>query len=184
MAFIEKFLGKRVEIPEDLRYSAKQGLWARISDQDIVFGFSEPWLVLNNGINDIEWITSEGKGVHKGDTVVFAITGKISYIDAPTGGIIHFNPEVKQDPSLVAKAPYGKGWLFRIRIDQPPDHTFINLLVPWTISKVLGARKDTKTRRIKGWSLRNLQGRIYGHSGTKTLKFCQNFSLTAHPELD
>jgi glycine cleavage system H protein len=124
MAFIEKFLGKRVEIPEDLRYSAKQGLWARISDQDIVFGFSEPWLVLNNGINDIEWITSEGKGVHKGDTVVFAITGKISYIDAPTGGIIHFNPEVKQDPSLVAKAPYGKGWLFRIRIDQPPDHTF------------------------------------------------------------
>lgn len=53
MSFIEKFLGKCVEISEDLRYSAKQGLWARISDQDIVFGFSEPWLVLNNGINDI-----------------------------------------------------------------------------------------------------------------------------------
>jgi len=29
MAFIEKFLGKRVEIPEDRRYYTKQGLWAK-----------------------------------------------------------------------------------------------------------------------------------------------------------
>ena len=29
MAFIEKFLGKRVEIPEDRRYYTKHGLWAK-----------------------------------------------------------------------------------------------------------------------------------------------------------
>ena len=77
MVFIEKFLGKCVEISEDLRYSAKQGLWAKISGQDIIFGISEPSLVLINGINDLEWILSEGKEVQNGDAVIFAITAEI-----------------------------------------------------------------------------------------------------------
>ena len=38
MAVIEKFLGQRVEIPEDRRYHSKQGLWAKAQDQDLVFG--------------------------------------------------------------------------------------------------------------------------------------------------
>jgi hypothetical protein len=29
MAFIDKFLGQRVEIPEDRKYYVKQGLWAK-----------------------------------------------------------------------------------------------------------------------------------------------------------
>jgi len=124
MAFIDKFLGKRVEIPDDRRYSVKQGLWAKMSEKDVIFGITEPSLVLLAGINDLEWIASEGKGIQKGDTVVFAITGKISYIDAPVAGTIHFNPEVKRDPSLVTKDPYGKGWLFKVTPDEPADDAF------------------------------------------------------------
>jgi len=119
MASIEKFLGKHVEIPEDRRHNGRQGLWAKPDGQEIVFGFTEPSLVLIGGINGLEWIASEGEGVRKGETVLFAITGKISYMDAPTGGVIHFNPKAKQDPSLVSRDPYGEGWLFRIRPDQP-----------------------------------------------------------------
>jgi len=60
MASIEKFLGKRVEIPEDRRYHGRQGLWAKSDGREIVFGFTEPSLVLIGGINDLEWIAPEG----------------------------------------------------------------------------------------------------------------------------
>ncbi len=49
MAFIEKFLGKRVEIHEDRRYYTKHGLWAKSDGWGIVFGLSEPALVLMGG---------------------------------------------------------------------------------------------------------------------------------------
>ena len=106
MISIEKFLGKRVEIPEDRRYVGSVGLWAKAEEQEIAFGFTEPWLVLNSGINDLDWIGKDGDRVAKGDAIVFAITGKISYVDAPLEKIIHFNPAVKQDPSLVSEDPY------------------------------------------------------------------------------
>ena len=114
MAFIEKFLGKRVEIPEDRRYNAKQGLWAKSDGQEIVFGLSEPALVLMGGLNDVDWLVNQGDTVEKGEAVLFAITGKILYLDAPVGGDIHFNPEVKHDSTLVLKDPYTRGWLFKI----------------------------------------------------------------------
>jgi glycine cleavage system H protein len=117
MAFVEKFLGKRVEIPEDRRYDAGQGLWARLENQDILFGLSEPALVLAGGFNDLDWLVTEGDPVREGEAVIFAITGKLLYINAPVKGTIHFNSKVKNDPSLVSKDPYGHGWLFKIKPD-------------------------------------------------------------------
>ena len=117
MAVIEKFLGQRVEIPEDRKYYVKQGLWAKSDDDDMVFGFTEPALVLAGGVNDLDWLVSEEVSVKQGQDVVFVITGKILYIDTPLDGTISFNLEVKQNLSLAVKDPYGKGWLFRIKPD-------------------------------------------------------------------
>jgi glycine cleavage system H protein len=115
MAFIEKFLGKRVEIPEDRRYDSKQGLWLKSDGQEIVFGLSEPVLILAGGINDLDWLVSDGETIEREQTVIFAISGKILYINAPLAGTIRFNSEVRMNPSLVSKEPYGKGWLFRLK---------------------------------------------------------------------
>lgn len=49
MAVIEKFLGQKVQIPENLRYDAKRGLWAQAEDQDIIFGLTAPVLVYTEG---------------------------------------------------------------------------------------------------------------------------------------
>jgi glycine cleavage system H protein len=117
MAVIEKFLGQRVEIPEDRKYYVKQGLWAKSDDGDMVFGFTEPALVLAGGVNDLDWLVSSEVSVKQGQDVVFVITGRILYIDTPLSGTIFFNPEVKQNLSLAIKDPYGKGWLFRIKPD-------------------------------------------------------------------
>jgi glycine cleavage system H protein len=115
MAAIEKFLGQRVEIPEDRQYYPKQGLWAKPEDDAMVFGFTKPALVLAGGVNDLDWLVGDNVPVKQGQDVVFAITGKILYIDTPLQGIISFNPGVKQNLSLAFEDPYGEGWLFRIK---------------------------------------------------------------------
>ncbi len=117
MAVIEKFLGQCVEIPEDRKYYIKQGLWAKAQDDDIVLGFTAPSLVLAGGVSDLDWLVGEAVSVKQGQDVVFAITGKILYIDSPIQGTIFFNPAVKQNLSLVLDDPYGEGWLFRIKPD-------------------------------------------------------------------
>ena len=115
MAVIEKFLGQRIEIPEDRRYHSKQGLWAKAQDQNLVFGLTQPALILAGGVNDLDWLVENQVSVTAGQDVVFVITGKILYIFTPVAGIVFFNPEVKQRPSLASEDPYEKGWLFRIK---------------------------------------------------------------------
>ena len=115
MAVIEKFLGRRVEIPEDRKYYAKQGLWASFQEDEVVFGFTEPALVLAGGVNDLDWLVSEKTLVQQGQDVVFVITGKILYLDSPLQGTILFNPDIKQNLSLAMEDPYARGWLFRIK---------------------------------------------------------------------
>ena len=40
-----------------------------------------------------------------------------SDIYAPIGGeIVEVNPQVEADPSLVNTDPYGKGWIFKLRV--------------------------------------------------------------------
>ena len=117
MVVIEKFLGQRVEIPEDRRYHSKQGLWAEAKDQDLVFGLTQPALVLAGGVNDLDWLVQDEASVQAGQDVVFVITGKILYISTPVTGVAFFNPEVKQNPSLASEDPYEKGWLFQITME-------------------------------------------------------------------
>lgn len=127
MAILESFLGKQVEIPEDLRYQIKQGLWAKKSDKSIIFGLTEPALVLIGGVKDIEALVSEGTIVKPGDSVIFAITAKILYLDVPIGGSIQYNKSIAENPSLIVDSPYGDGWLFRIKPDDDLTKSYMTL---------------------------------------------------------
>ncbi|MEW5908902.1 MAG: GcvH-related protein [Thermodesulfobacteriota bacterium] len=114
MASIEKFLGRRVEIPEDRRYAIKQGLWGKATGNAITFGMTQPALVLSGGVKDMDWLVEAETSVASNDALVFAITGKILYVDTPIPGRVEFNPSVKENPSKILDDPYGQWWLFRI----------------------------------------------------------------------
>lgn len=114
MAVIEKFLGRRVVLPDNLRYFVKQGLWARLDGITIVFGLTEPALTLSGGIHDLNFLAEDGETVEQGQTIFFAITGKIVYVDSPVQGVIHFNAEAKTDPAVINLDPYSSGWLFAV----------------------------------------------------------------------
>ena len=126
MAVIEKFLGNRVVIPDDLRYQTKQGLWLKPEKNSLIFGMTEPALVLSGGINDLDWLVQGGQTVSKGQSIVFAITGKISYIEAPTGGTVQYNMALKENLSFIMEDPYGKGWIFKIKTEGAVDKEFEN----------------------------------------------------------
>ncbi len=128
MAYIEKFLGERVTIPEDRRYYPRQGLWAKPKDGMVVFGLTEPALVLASGIKDIDWLKTEGQIVGQGDAVVFAITGKIAYIDTPIEGTIFFNDAAKANPALILDDPYESGWIFKITTCIPSEDAVRSLI--------------------------------------------------------
>jgi len=128
MSFIEKFLGKRVEIPEDRRYDPKQGLWAKSAGKEIVVGLTEPALVLAGGLTGLDWLVTEGQSVVKEQAVAFAITGKILYLNTPFAGTISINVKAKENPSIVSKEPYSLGWLFRLETDGDTDHLLQSLV--------------------------------------------------------
>jgi glycine cleavage system H protein len=115
MAVIEKFLGRRVEIPEDRRYAVKEGLWGKIKDQAIEFGLSQPALVLLGGVKDMDWLVKDGEKVEAKEAVIFVITGKILYIDSPVAGRVQFHSELREDPKCIMGDSYGAGWLFRVQ---------------------------------------------------------------------
>lgn len=115
MAHIKKFLGRQVEVPEDRRYYPKPGVWAQTDGPEIKFGLTEPFLVLAGGFNEMDRLVEENQAVEAGEAVIFAITGKILYLEAPVAGNIVFNPAVKENIGLVWKDPYGSGWLFKIK---------------------------------------------------------------------
>jgi glycine cleavage system H protein len=151
MAYIEKFLGRRVEVPEDRRYYAKQGLWAKSDGQEIVFGLSEPALVLMGGLKDVDWLVMEGSRVQEGDSVIFAITGKILYIDSPIKGIFHFNPQTEKSPDLISEDPYGKGWLFSVEPEEEAEKALQRLADAGTyIESLKGTEGFKNPEGLKG----------------------------------
>lgn len=129
MAVIEKFLGQPVEVPDHVRYQVKQGLWARKTGSGIVFGLTQPALVLLGGIKDIEGLVDDGADVKSGDSIAFAITRKILYIDTPLDGTIRYNPGIAEKTIQIEKDPYGNGWLFQILPQEDMD-TAYNAFVP------------------------------------------------------
>jgi glycine cleavage system H lipoate-binding protein len=127
MIVIEKFLGCRIEIPEDRRYSSGQGLWGRLDGGGIVFGLSHPALLLAGGIHDVEWLVDHEYPVTDGTSVAFAITGKILYVDAPIAGTVNFNEQAKNNPACITDDPYAEGWLFRIDPQEDAEKAYQTL---------------------------------------------------------
>ncbi|RLD13147.1 MAG: glycine cleavage system protein GcvH [Caldiserica bacterium] len=64
-----------------------------------------------------------GKKVKKGETVISIESVKTAAdIHAPVSGeIVEANKEVSENPSIINEDPYGKGWLFKIKMENKED---------------------------------------------------------------
>jgi glycine cleavage system H protein len=109
-------------IPADLRYASTHE-WVR-PDGDGVFtiGISDHAQQLLGDMVFIE-LPDVGAEVGTGDDIAVAESVKAaSDVYAPISGeIVAVNADLEDSPELVNSDPYGDGWLFKIKADDPQE---------------------------------------------------------------
>ena len=102
--------------PADLRYATSHE-WVRLDGEIATVGISDH---AQEELTDVVFVElpAVGRAVDAGDpTAVVESVKAASDIYAPVGGeIVEVNPEVEADPSLVNTDPYGKGWIFKLKV--------------------------------------------------------------------
>jgi len=105
-----------MECPQELRYT-KEHEWVRIEGEIGTVGITD---FAQHELGDVVFVElpALGTAVTKGQAFgVVESVKAVSDIYAPVGGaVVETNPEVGQRPELVNEAPYGAGWLIKIRI--------------------------------------------------------------------
>lgn len=102
--------------PPDLRYASSHE-WVRLEGEIATVGISDH---AQEELTDIVFVElpAMGRTVDAGDpTAVVESVKAASDIYAPISGeVIEVNPDVESDPSLVNTDPYGKGWIFKLKV--------------------------------------------------------------------
>ena len=102
--------------PADLRYATSHE-WVRLEGDIATVGISDH---AQEELTDVVFVElpALGRAVDAGDpTAVVESVKAASDIYSPIGGeVIEVNPQVEADPSLVNTDPYGKGWIFKLRV--------------------------------------------------------------------
>ncbi len=105
-----------MNIPEDLRYATSHE-WARLDGDIATVGISDH---AQEELTDVVFVElpTMGRTFDAGDpTAVVESVKAASDIYAPLAGeIVEVNPQVEADPSLVNTDPYGKGWIFKLKV--------------------------------------------------------------------
>ena len=109
------------KVPEGLRY-AKSHEWVRVEGDTVTVGITDH---AQAQLTDIVFadLPAAGKAAQGGTPVMVLESVKtVADIYAPADGtVVDSNAELRTHPELVNKDPYGKGWLFRLKLTGPVD---------------------------------------------------------------
>jgi glycine cleavage system H protein len=109
--------------PPDLRYATSHE-WVRLEGEIATVGISDH---AQEELTDVVFVElpAMGRAVDAGDpTAVVESVKAASDIYAPISGeVIEVNPAVEADPSLVNTDPYGKGWIFKLKVKEA-EHVY------------------------------------------------------------
>ncbi|MES2440506.1 MAG: glycine cleavage system protein GcvH [Verrucomicrobiota bacterium] len=112
-----------MNIPSDLRYASSHE-WVRLDGEIATVGISDH---AQEELTDVVFVElpAVGRAVDAGDpTAVVESVKAASDIYAPLGGeVVEVNPDVEADPSLVNSDPYGKGWIFKLKVKDAAHFT-------------------------------------------------------------
>lgn len=108
-------------IPDDLLYT-EQHEWIKVEGNVAIVGISD---YAQNALGDVTFVELPAidKTVTQGEEAAVVESSKAaSDIYAPAGGkVIDANTDLETDPSLVNSDPYGRGWLFKIELQNPDE---------------------------------------------------------------
>ncbi len=103
--------------PDDLRYH-KDHDWVRVDGDEAVFGIT--WHA-QDALGEVVFFEPPAVGAHvdaDGSYGSLESVKAVSDVIAPLGGTVTaVNDKVVDTPELVNDAPYGDGWLIRVKLD-------------------------------------------------------------------
>ncbi|WP_321370300.1 glycine cleavage system protein GcvH [uncultured Draconibacterium sp.] len=105
-----------MNIPADLKYTQDHE-WVRVDGDVAIVGVTD---FAQGELGDVVFveIETEGETLDKGETFGTVEAVKtVSDLFMPVGGeVAEFNEDLADDPELVNKDPYGKGWMIKVNI--------------------------------------------------------------------
>lgn len=110
------------EIPSDLRF-AESHEWVSIEEDGVVkVGITDH---AQSQLGDLVFVElpEEGASVGQGDAcaVVESVKAASDIYSPVSGEIVAINDAVIDAPEIVNSDPYGDGWLFSVRLDDPEE---------------------------------------------------------------
>lgn len=111
-----------LDYPSDLRYTAEHE-WVRNVDGEAVrVGITS---FAQDALGDVVYVSlpAVGDTVTAGDSCgEVESTKSVSDLYAPLGGeVVAVNEALENTPELVNSDPYGEGWMFEIRVQDPAE---------------------------------------------------------------
>lgn len=102
--------------PADLKYM-KSHEWARREDDSVSIGVSD---YAQAEIQDVVYVELPEVGTileqHKTFGVIESVKAAFDLYAPVSGEVVEINEELEDAPELVNEAPYGDGWMVKIRI--------------------------------------------------------------------
>ena len=106
-----------MNVPAELKYT-KEHEWIRVEGEEAYVGITD---YAQSQLGDIVFVEveTEGDNLEAGDTfgsIEAVITVSDLYMPV-SGEVLEFNSELEDQPDLVNKDPYGKGWIIKVKIE-------------------------------------------------------------------
>jgi glycine cleavage system H protein len=109
------------KVPNELRYT-KSHEWVKVDGETATIGITDHTQAQLTDIVFVD-LPAAGKAVAKGASVLVLESVKtVADVYAPGAGTLaEVNGELKAHPEYINQDPYGKGWIFRLRLSGPID---------------------------------------------------------------
>jgi glycine cleavage system H protein len=123
-------------VPADLKY-AKSHEWVRVSGDTAVVGITDH---AQHELTDVVFVElpAVGRQVKTGEAcaVVESVKTASDIYSPVSGQILEVNKAVTDNPALANSEPYGNGWFFKIKLNNPAELN--NLLSPESYRAQIG----------------------------------------------
>ncbi len=105
-----------MNFPDDLRYS-KGHEWVKIEGDTAFVGITE---FAQGELGDIVFVDVDTEGENLDKNEVFGTIEAVKTVSdlfmSVAGEVLEFNSKLEDEPELINSAPYGDGWIVKIKI--------------------------------------------------------------------
>ena len=110
-----------MSVPQNLKYT-KSHEWVRVEGEFAVVGITDH---AQKEMTDIVYVEPPpvGDNVEAGKecAVVESVKAATDIYTPVSGEVVETNGALSNKPELVNQDPYGKGWLFKLKMSDPPQ---------------------------------------------------------------